>query len=192
MKLALLIAAMLAVTCAATASRANEFEAALRDLAQAELVAWVAEPELIAVLQRQNAANTGLTQADIDALDTVWQAEVGASASPTIDKVLDSPISQWLRGRKDTAGGLITEVFVTDNRGLNAAQSDVTSDYWQGDEAKWSETFGKASGAIHLSDVGLDESKQTYQSQISLPVNDPGTGDALGAVTFGVNVELLQ
>ncbi len=37
----------------------------------------------------------------------------------------------------------MTEVFVMDARGLNVAASDVTSDYWQGDEEKFSETFPK-------------------------------------------------
>jgi hypothetical protein len=72
------------------------------------------------------------------------------------------------------------------------AQSDITSDYWQGDEEKWAEVYPKGAGALHLSEVEQDESTQIYQSQISMPVVDPADGAVIGAVTVGVNVEMLQ
>ena len=77
-----------------------------------------------------------------------------------------------------------------DAQGLNVAQSDVTSDYWQGDEAKWQETYN--TGNVHIGDVELDESTQTYQAQVSLPIFDPESNAVIGAATFGVNLELLQ
>ena len=36
-----------------------------------------------------------------------------------------------------------------DNKGLNVGQSDVTSDYWQGDEAKWKKSYKMGAGAVH-------------------------------------------
>ena len=87
---------------------------------------------------------------------------------------------------------MITEIFVMDARGLNVAQSDVTSDYWQGDEAKWQDTFSKGPGAVHISEVEEDESTQTFQSQVSMSVTDPADGSVIGAITVGVNVEMLN
>jgi hypothetical protein len=43
---------------------------------------------------------------------------------------------------------------------------------------------------MHLSDVEEDESSQTFQMQISIPVVDGGT--VIGAVTVGVNAEMLE
>ena len=97
-----------------------------------------------------------------------------------------------LADARDASEGLITEAFAMDHVGLNVAVSDPTSDYWQGDEAKWRQTYKVGADAIHISDVELDESTQTYQSQVSLPVVDPDGGAPIGAVTFGINVELLQ
>jgi len=71
------------------------------------------------------------------------------------------------------------------------ALSDVTSDYWQGDEAKWQMTYGEPAGTVHLGDVELDESTQTYQSQVSFPIFDPETGEGIGAVTVGVDLSAL-
>jgi hypothetical protein len=84
---------------------------------------------------------------------------------------------------------MYTEIFVMDNKGLNVGQSDVTSDYWQGDEAKWQKTYQVGPDAIHVSDVEQDESSQVFQAQVSVPVVDGG--QVIGAVTVGVNVDAL-
>lgn len=169
---------------------ANEFEAPLTTLASTEVAAIASAPEVIAAVKAQNAETAGYDQAAIDAADTRWREEVGAASRPTIDAVLARPASAFLLAKKESSSGLFTEVFVMDAKGLNVAQSDVTSDYWQGDEAKWQETYGKGAGSVHISDVELDESSQTYQSQVSVPVID--NGQVIGALTIGVNVEYLQ
>ena len=106
-----------------------------------------------------------------------------------IDAVLGNDLSKFLTGIRDASEGLYTEIFVMDDKGLNVGQSDVTSDYWQGDEAKFTETFGKGAGAIHISEVEEDESTQRFQSQLSMTIEDGGK--PIGAVTIGVDVELL-
>ncbi|MEM8870329.1 MAG: PDC sensor domain-containing protein [Pseudomonadota bacterium] len=171
---------------------ANEFEGSLRSLASNELVSLTTAAEVIEAVRAQNAKNGQLDAAAIDSLDAAWRAEVGASARPMIDEVLAQPGSEWLRTQADGLAGLVTEVFVTDQLGLNVIQSNVTSDYWQGDEDKWQQSFGKPDGTIHFGEVELDESTQTYQSQISMPINDPDSGAPLGAITVGINLELLQ
>ena len=100
---------------------------------------------------------------------------------------------KYLKKVEADSQGLITEIFVMDDKGLNVGQSDVTSDYWQGDEAKWQKTYQVGPDAIHISDVEQDESTQRFQSQLSLPVVDPDTKKPIGAVTIGIDVEnLLQ
>ena len=172
--------------------QANEFDAQLRALASDQIAHWVSDPVLLDTIRHQNAASAGYSQAEIDTLDQAWRAEVGAGARPTIDPILHNAASDFLRARRDESGGLYTEVFVMDARGLNAAASDVTSDYWQGDEDKWQQTFAVGPHAVHISEVELDESTQTYQSQVSLAIADPATGAPIGAVTVGVNLELLN
>jgi len=79
---------------------------------------------------------------------------------------------------------------VTDNRGLNVAASDATSDYWQGDEDKFTKVFPVPDG-VFISAVELDESTQRYQGQISMTLTDPQTGEALGTLTVGIDAESL-
>ena len=192
MKKFLITAAALAAFAATAPAMANDYNDALSALANDKVRAIAANPVVIAAVRAQNEKHAGLTQDQIDAMDQAWRAEVGAAATPTITPVLEHEASQELATARDESEGLFTEIFVMDDKGLNVAASDVTSDYWQGDEAKWQETYAKGADAVHLSEVELDESTQSYQSQVSVAVVDPESGAAIGAVTFGVNVEFLE
>ena len=173
-------------------AQANEFEPAMQEFLEAELGTWSTDAAFVSAINAQNTQTAGYDQAMIDQLDARWRAEVGMADTPTITPVMTSALSEVLRSRVAAAGGRITEVFVMDARGLNVAASDVTSDYWQGDEAKFQETYGRGPGASHLGEVEFDESTQTYQGQISLTIVDPSSGQAIGAVTVGVDAESLM
>mgnify|MGYP001089119550 CR=1 FL=1 len=67
----------------------------------------------------------------------------------------------------------------------------MTSDYWQGDEDKFSKSFGVGADAIFIGDIEQDESTQTYQSQVSITVTDPATGAPIGSITAGIDVGKL-
>lgn len=185
-----LLACLLGLATAQAAS-ANDFQPAMRAFMEGEVATWAASEAIVDAIRAQNARTGGYDQAQIDALDATWRAEVGTANTPTISPVLSDPVSDFLRERVAQSGGRITEVFVMDARGLNVAVSDVTSDYWQGDEEKFTETFGVGPDAVHFSDVELDESTQRYQAQISITISDPSTGQAIGAMTIGVDAESL-
>ena len=191
MKIRILTAAALAAVSTSFAN-ANEFDAKLRDLATSQIAHWATNPVVLDAIRHQNVATAGYSAEQIDALDKSWRAEVGTGAQPTIEPVLHNPASDYLRTKRDESAGLYTEVFVMDAHGLNVAASDVTSDYWQGDEDKWQQTFAVGPHAVHISEIELDESTQTYQSQVSIAIADPDTGATIGAVTVGVNVEQLN
>ncbi len=152
---------------------------------------WVESAEVVDAIKAQNQENAALDQGQIDKLDKQWRAEVDASDRPLINKVLKNALSQYLAAKKDAAGGAITEMFVMDNKGLNVGQSDVTSDYWQGDEAKWKKTYKVGADTIFVDDIEKDESTQELQAQVSVSIKDPASGQVIGAITVGVNVEQL-
>ncbi|ANH03939.1 hypothetical protein [Shinella sp. HZN7] len=162
---------------------------AVADFIDANVRPWLDEPAILNAVIAQNAAHAGLGRAEIDDLDARWRSELSSADRPMIEAQLSNPLSLYLKGRQQAAEGLITEIFVMDNRGLNVGQSDVTSDYWQGDEAKWQKSFG--TGALHIEEAERDESTQLMQSQASLPLRDPATGAVIGAITVGVNLDAL-
>lgn len=183
------VAAVLAAVVVPAA--ANDFEPIMREYLESEISTWAADPVLIAELRVRNAETAGLSQDDIHALDAAWRAEIGAAEAPTIAPILGNAASEFLRERVAASGGAMTEAFAMDARGLNVATSDVTSDFWQGDESKFQETFGVGPGAVHISEIELDESTQAYQAQVSLTIVDPETQTLLGALTVGVNPDAL-
>lgn len=170
---------------------ANDYAAAIENHAKSKVSQWLQDPAIINAIKAQNDAKAGITQAQIDALDKQWRAQTAAPSRPMIDAVLKNPLSAFLQGKAQASNGLYSEIFVMDNHGLNVGQSEITSDYWQGDEAKWQKTFSAGAGSMHISEVEQDESTQTYQSQLSLPVIDPASGAVIGAITIGINVEAL-
>jgi hypothetical protein len=182
----------IAGTLFATAAWASDAHVApMTDYANATVKQWVADNTVIQAVKAQNAKHAGLSQADIDNMDKDWRAQTDASSKPMIDAVLANALSNFLRQQKDASQGLVTEVFVMDNRGLNVGQSDVTSDYWQGDEAKWQKTYQAGANGLFIDEVEMDESTQTFQSQVSMSIVDPATGEVIGAITVGVNIDAL-
>ncbi len=175
----------------ATAAFSDRYAEVMGGYAHDHVMTWAADPAIVAAIRAQNDQTAGLAQQDIDSLDQTWQQEVGKGTHPTIDTVLTNPVSDMLRARVAESDGVVTEVFIMDARGLNVASSAVTSDYWQGDEAKFSQSFGRGAGAVHVGEIEFDDSTQTYQGQVSVAVTDPDSGLPIGAITVGLNAEML-
>ena len=183
-----ILACLLASTIAAPAF-ASDPSAAMAQFVRESVMAWANDPAILDAVIARNTETAGLSEAEILDMDTTWRAEVGQASTPTIDSVLGHSASEFLRTQVAASGGMITEVFVMDTVGLNVASSGVTSDYWQGDEAKFTETHGAGADAMHVGEVEFDESAQTYQGQVSFTLADPSTGAPIGAVTVGLNAE---
>lgn len=176
---------------AAGSAHANEFGPAMEDYLKQHVVSWANDQVIVDAILDQNERLRDIGPSEIEEMDQAWRAEVGGSDTPTIDPVLSNDAATFLREHVESSAGVITEAFVMDFNGLNVAASDVTSDMWQGDEAKFQETYPKGAGAYHLSEVEFDESTQTYQGQVSISIINPSDGQVIGAITVGVNAESL-
>ena len=168
-----------------------EIEAAAQVFVEQSVSQWLGNPLIISAIKAQNATHSGLSQSEIDAMDQQWRKETDGAGGSLIEGAVNNELSGFLRGVKDDSQGMVTEVFVMDNKGLNVGQSDVTSDLWQGDEAKWQKTYPEAPNTVFVDDVELDESTQSFQTQISVAIPDPDTGENIGVVTIGVDAEGL-
>ena len=189
---ALFTAAILAGGFAATPASANEYEAQIRAAYEAQIKPWLSDPAVVEAVKAQNAAHASVGDADIDAKDKQWRAEAEAGSGPLMNEVLGNALSKYLAEKKGAIGALVTEMFVMDNKGMNVGQSDPTSDYMQGDEAKWQKTYPAGPDAVFVDEVEFDDSTGSFQSQVSGTVVDPATGEAIGAITIGVNIEELS
>lgn len=190
MKSRLLTGALLC--CFAQGAAANEFQDAMEAFAKEHVLAWISDPMFIAAIRSQNETTADYDQTQIDELDIIWRTQVGSTDAELIQDIMVSPTSTRLREQVEATGGAITEAFIMDQHGLNVAASHVTSDYWQGDEAKFTETYGQGPGQVHYGDIELDQSSQTVQGQVSMTIIDDETGEPIGALTVGINLTALM
>lgn len=148
------------------------------------------DPTVLITLRADNAQQADMAQKKIEELDTQWRKETDSEQKPLIAEVMAAPLSTFLMRRQAAAHGQVIEVFVMGRSGLSVGTSAVTSDYWQGDEAKFRKTFGEGPGAIHYGPVEIKDSGHRAQ-QVSMTVSDPDTGRALGAITAEFDLDVI-
>lgn len=163
----------------------EEAPASIVKMANSELAALGSDPIIVAAVKAENAKGKTLDQ--VKAADAEWQKTAGIS--PFMKAMMESACGKQL-AKMQTAKPFLAEVFVMDNLGANVAMTDKTSDYWQGDEPKFTESYKGGQGAVHISKVKFDESTQTYLVQVSIPVRDGDT--VVGAMTIGIDVDKAE
>lgn len=164
---------------------ADELPAAVHQEIKKLQDTWATSPVLIDAIKKQNAKNTPL--AEIKRLDESWKATSGLGNFML--PYLDNPAVEEL-ARLEEIAGYVQESFVMDNQGGLVASTTKTSDYWQGDEAKFTDSFKGGTGAVHIGDVEFDNSAQAYLVQVSIPVMEGGK--AIGAITIGIDIDGME
>ena len=155
------------------------------DLANTRLAKLGEDPVIVAAVKVENAKEKTLAQ--IKEMDKKWSATPGET--DFMKALMESECGKHLRKMQESAP-FYAEIFVMDNQGANVAMSNKTSDYWQGDEAKFKKSYNGGTGSVFVDEVKFDNSSQAYLVQVSVPVKD---GDkAIGAITFGIDVDKLE
>ncbi len=174
----------------ATASETNEYRERLRNIAQNDIKKWMNNPQIIAAIKTQNESNNLLSLTEIEKLDREWQLQLNNINQPLIKKTIDNDLSLFLRQKQLESDGLYREIMIVDNRGLIVGSSIKSSDFLQGDEAKWLQTFKVGPGAIVIDNVTYDDSAQAFQAQVSLTISE---GDEpIGSITVGIDTEQMD
>ncbi|HYE49675.1 MAG TPA: hypothetical protein VEB20_08800 [Azospirillaceae bacterium] len=173
---------------AAAEPRLEEFRPRLERVLQETVAPLARDPAVVTAIRRQNEAHAGLSDTAVLDLDKRWRAEVQAGSGALVRSLLEAPVSKLLKERQAGSLGLIAEAFVMDARGLNVGQTNITSDYFQADEAKWQKTYAAGPAATLIDAIAFDESAGTYVSQVSMCIVDPDTGRPIGAITVAVDL----
>jgi hypothetical protein len=149
----------------------------------------LARPVVTISVTAQNRYYGQLSAEEIDRLDKQWRAEREADDQPLIGAVMSSPLSTYLTLVQAQSQGLYSEVFVMDRNGLNVGQGAVTSDYWQGDEAKFQKTFDIGPDAVFIDEPEFNDEFKTWRTQVNLTLVHEG--EKIGAATFEINLTEL-
>lgn len=142
-------------------------------------------PVLIQAVRRQNAEKAAINI--VKQLDDEWKAAEGLT--PFKRSLQQSSAGQMLR-RYVARNPSLNEAFLTDNQGANVAAFPATSDYWQGDEEKWTGSFNEGDGRMFLGPVERDESTNTMAVQVSAPLFHQG--ETIGVLVVGVTLDYLS
>jgi len=124
-----------------------------------------------------------MSAAEVRRIDQAW---TGGGEQTRISELMSNAAASRLR-ELVAQHGYSGEAFVMDNQGALVAITQKTSDFWQGDEAKWQRSFNGGSGAVFVDAAQFDASANAVLTQISVPVRDGQ--QVIGALTVGVKSE---
>lgn len=183
---ALILAALLAPGLAVAQGEIDQDE--LKELLRTKVrtVQHMAlNPVLIQAVRRQNAEKLDLDQ--IKQRDNDWKAT--KNITPLKRSLQENNAGKMLK-RYVSRNPFLNEAFLTDNQGANVAAFPATSDYWQGDEEKWTESFRDGEGQVFLGPIERDESTNTVAVQVSAPLYHQG--ETIGVLVVGVTFDYLN
>ena len=159
----------------------------VREYVEKNIRPWLSEPVVIDAISAQNEEHAHITIAEINRLDVGF---IERTDKKLLESTRKNPLAAFLLEKKAAAGGVIFEIFIVDNKGLNVAQTDPTLDYMQGDEAKFQKTFLVGPEAVFIDAVAPDDGVNVAQA--NLTIKHPKLGKAIGAVTIGIAVDRLR
>ena len=158
---------------------------AVKTFAKETLLPLCTNPVFVATVREQNSR--GLTLDDIKKADEAW---INAEEElPIHGELMGNKCADELR-KVASANPAIAEAFVMDNQGANVGLNGLTSDYWQGDEAKWQNSYKEGQGGVDVGQNKLDRSSNQTMQQVSLPIVDEN-GQVIGAVTYGLAIDRI-
>lgn len=151
---------------------------------------WLETKQLAKKVQELVKNRSKLTNSEIQKLDKQWHKERNDETDfeqTLIAKVFDTKVSRLAAEVKFNFIELVSEVIITDAQGLNIGISDIPSDYWQGDEAKYLQTVARKSKKLFIDQVSYDSSSASFLSQVSYALFSDGK--IIGMVMIGLNIE---
>ena len=143
-------------------------------------------PSIVRAVETQNSQEIALDE--IKSRDDEWK-NAGDQRTELIRRTTENSVAQYFKRRVDN-NAAIDEVFLTDNQGANVAAFPPTSDYWQGDEEKWTASYNNGNGVVFIGPLEFDDSTQKTLVQISAPVIS--NEETIGVLVLGVSVDYLE
>ena len=140
----------------------------------------VGDPELVkAIVAKNHVIESPL---DIRRIDEAW---IHNPQLPLRKTLTSGPCADRLR-KLVADDKLVVEAFLMDERGGLVCSTVETSDYWQGDEAKWQKTYRDGT-QVFIDEPAMDASTGAFAVQLSRLVSD-AHGGKVGALTLTLKI----
>jgi hypothetical protein len=153
------------------------------------LKAKLGDKIFVETITTANSASAKLSQAEIESLDRKWRAAKGVD--DFIRPYLANPCSEKLLDIQEEVAGL-SELFLTDVRGLNVCQTNKTSDLYQADEDWWVQTFAGGKGKDHHGELEYDESAKAESIPLYIALRASGSEEVIGVLKAVIDVTALS
>ncbi len=126
---------------------------------------------------------------EVLSLDKAWRHSVENNLVPDFaETMMELPMSKFVQGVKQKKS-FIHEIMITNSEGALVATSDVTSDFWQGDESK---ILNLQENQFYLSEITYDESSNHFISHYSTRlIEDEKTPEKSLILVVGIALEGL-
>ncbi len=174
--------AILSFAVLALAARAENLAPAVQakiDAKLSDVVAWAADPAIVAAVRAHNAP----LPADLAALtQDKWRALT--VLDPMVRAFSKNPAGQFLKSKKDD---VVTEAFLSDAAGFKVAFIAKPSNWSHAGKPKHDVPM---TGKTWQGPVEVDESSGQQQLQIAVPVLDGGK--PIGSLVVGLSVTKLS
>jgi len=172
------LGAALCLAPLAAAQTAGVREAALARVPLARSIG--ADAQILKDLRTKNAS--GETMEEIQRKDKEWMQNPQFPLRKTMS---ENSCAQRLRElTKDDVN--VVEAILMDKHGANVCVSAITSDYWQGDEAKFQKTFD-ADKEVFVDEPAFDQSSGLFAIQLSVLIRDGQS--KVGALTLTLRIK---
>jgi len=178
--------AAILLSLAAFAGRAAGFEMtpavqAELDKMKTQISGWAGDSVVVKAVTEQNS------KGPIAGMDNPKWKTIRRS-DDVVKEFQSNAAGKYLKSKLDASNGTFTEAFLNAAQGEKVAFVEKTTSYIHRGAAKFDVPFG--SGKSWQGQAEFDESAQTYQIQISVPVQ--AGGKAIGALVVGVNLTQLE
>jgi hypothetical protein len=150
-----------------------------------DVIEAASNPVIVKAVKEQNAKDIPLTK--IQEIDKSWLDTTNTHKEPSeFMKSFASNTAAKVLTKIEFRKPYFVEFILTDNQGANVALTGMTSDYWQGDEPKFTNAFANGKGNTYIARPQKDRSTGEVISQVSVPVMSDGK--AIGTLTVGVRL----
>lgn len=146
---------------------------------------WSTNPQLVAAVRSHNASKLSIEQ--ILSHEKTWSTLSTNAAQ--VQALMTNDAAEELK-KLQQSRPFFTELILMDQQGALVAMTHRTSDYWQGDEEKFTETYPKGTQALHKSAPVYDASVGGYVVQVSVPVIDQA--ENIGALTVSIKLNAVH
>lgn len=162
----------------------------LNDFINIEMKQWVNGDLVIDTLARHNEKNANLSEANLKIEDNNWRSELRKFNQPLISEIMGNELSTYLKKILEDGKGVYTEIIIIDSKGLNAAQTIISENYWNVGRPRWDKTFLVKSYSPYISEVHYSDETNKFQAEVSfMIIRDE---QPIGVVFAGIDVEQLE